>query len=146
MGVARGVSLFSATALGEQPFDPRIVVGVFIGFDDNRSLGKGETGAVAALPVFIEFMREAVKGSPPIEFKAPATAKFAQVGPNREAFRPGTEPKIVVSPDAAEPAVGGPFAISPALPPPPTPTPTGPGVPAKAVKPPKPPDDLGGLY
>src|SRR5205085_2567187 len=34
-------------------FDPRIVVGVFVGFDDNRSLGKGETGAVAALPIFI---------------------------------------------------------------------------------------------
>lgn len=125
-------------------FDPRIVVGVFIGFDDNRSLGKGETGAVAALPVFIEFMREAVKGSAPIEFKAPPNAKFAQVGPNREAFRPGTEPKIVVSRDAAEPAADDPFAISPASPP--APAPAQPGAPAKALKPPKSPDDMGGLY
>ena len=34
------------------------------GFDDNRSLGKGETGAVAAVPIFIEFMQEALKGMP----------------------------------------------------------------------------------
>ncbi|MDQ2860438.1 MAG: penicillin-binding protein 1A, partial [Pseudomonadota bacterium] len=70
-------------------FSPQIVVGVFVGFDDNRSLGKGETGAVAAVPVFIEFMQEALKGLPPLEFKAPPGTKFAQIGPNREAFRPG---------------------------------------------------------
>jgi penicillin-binding protein 1A len=77
-------------------FSPQIVVGVFVGFDDNRSLGKGETGAVAALPIFIEFMQEAIKDLPPLEFKAPPDTKFAMVGPNREAFRPGTEPKPTV--------------------------------------------------
>ncbi len=78
-------------------FSPQIVVGVFVGFDDNRSLGKGETGAVAALPIFIEFMQEAIKDLPPLEFKAPPNTKFAQVGPNREAFRPGTEPQPTVA-------------------------------------------------
>jgi penicillin-binding protein 1A len=76
-------------------FSPQIVVGVFVGFDDNRSLGKGETGAVAALPIFIEFMQEALKGLPKMDFKAPDTAKIVWVGGNREAFRPGTEPRIV---------------------------------------------------
>jgi penicillin-binding protein 1A len=73
-------------------FSPQIVVGTFVGFDDNRSLGNHETGAVAALPIFIEFMQEALKSYPKMDFRAPPGTKFAQIGPNREAFRPGTEP------------------------------------------------------
>ncbi len=95
-------------------FSPQIVVGVFVGFDDNRSLGKGETGAVAALPVFIEFMQEAIKGLPPLDFKAPDGTKFAQVGPNREAFRPGTEPRPKPPPEIAPGAADEPLAITPA--------------------------------
>ncbi len=70
-----------------------IVVGVFVGFDDNRSLGNNETGAVDAVPIFIDFMRDYLKGKPKTEFTAPADARFALVGGRREAFRPGTEPK-----------------------------------------------------
>ena len=76
-------------------FSPQIVVGVFVGFDDNHTLGQGETGAVSALPIFIKFMEEADKGYAPEEFKAPVNAKFAMVRGVREAFRPGTEPKVV---------------------------------------------------
>jgi penicillin-binding protein 1A len=124
-------------------FSPQIVVGVFVGFDDNRSLGHGETGAVAALPIFIEFMQEAMKGSPPLDFKAPPNTKFAQVGPNREAFRPGTEPKVAVAASDAAPGADQPFAVTPLGPPPPAP----PGQrPPPATKPPKAPDDLKGLY
>jgi penicillin-binding protein 1A len=94
-------------------FSPQIVVGTFIGFDDNRSLGKGETGAVAALPIFIEFMQEATKGLPPLEFQPPPDAKFAFVGPNREAFRPGTEPKPRPPPVTEPGASDTPFAITP---------------------------------
>ena len=126
-------------------FSPQIVIGVFVGFDDNRSLGKGETGAVAALPIFIEFMQEAQKGFPPLEFKAPPNTKFANVGPNREAFRPGTEPR------ATSVAVGGrvsqadrAYAITPAVPGQPTPKASAP--PVRANRPPKSPDDLTGLY
>ena len=126
-------------------FSPQLVVGVFVGFDDNRSLGKGETGAVAALPIFIEFMQEAVKGLPPLDFKAPPNTRFAQIGPNREAFRPGTEPKVVL------PAAGvlPPPEQTLALPPTGAPSPLSPvGIPAtpKGLKPPKPPDNMGGLY
>jgi penicillin-binding protein 1A len=45
-------------------FTPQIVAGVFVGFDDNRSLGNGETGTLAAAPVFTAFMKEATKGMP----------------------------------------------------------------------------------
>ncbi|MDP3855500.1 penicillin-binding protein 1A [Phenylobacterium sp.] len=75
-------------------FTPQIVAGVFVGFDDNRSLGNGETGTTAAVPIFIEFMAEAAKDLPKTEFKAPTNAKFASVRGIREAFRPGTEPQL----------------------------------------------------
>jgi len=113
-------------------FSPQIVVGVFVGYDNNQSLGKGETGAVAALPIFIEFMQEAIKGLPPLDFKAPPGTKFANVGPNREAFRPGTEPHAQALAVSA-PGVGArPFAITPASPPPP---PADTPKPAAAAKP-----------
>jgi penicillin-binding protein 1A len=131
-------------------FSPQIVVGVFVGFDDNRSLGQGQTGAVAALPIFIEFMQEAIKGLPPLEFIPPPNAKLAMVGPNREAFRPGTEPEPKAGPTVTGITVTGPetpFAITPiapGVPPPPPPSPGHPG--PKVIRAPKPPDDLNGLY
>jgi len=70
----------------------------FVGFDDNRSLGNGETGTLAAAPVFTEFMKEATKGMPKTDFKAPRNAKFIMVHGIREAFRPGTEPKVAETP------------------------------------------------
>jgi penicillin-binding protein 1A len=73
-------------------FSPDIVVGVFVGFDDNRSLGSNETGAVDAVPIFIDFMQNALKDTPVRDFQAPTDAKYAVVNGNREAFRPGTEP------------------------------------------------------
>ena len=76
-------------------FSPQVVAGVFIGFDDNRSLGNGETGASAAVPIFIDFMREAHKDKPVLQFVPPKTARFAMVNGVREAFRPGAEPKVV---------------------------------------------------
>jgi penicillin-binding protein 1A len=126
-------------------FSPQIVVGTFVGFDDNRSLGKGETGAVAALPIFVEFMQEALKGMPKMDFKAPPNTKFANVGPNREAFRPGTEPSARALPVSA-PGVGArPFAITPAAPAPPAPPVNLPNPPA-ALPPAKAPDESKGLY
>ncbi len=74
-------------------FSPHLVVGVYIGFDDNRSLGNNETGSVAAVPIFVDFMGEALKEKPAEPFKAPANAKYAMIRGIREAFRPGTEPQ-----------------------------------------------------
>jgi len=116
-------------------FTPQIVVGTFVGFDDNRSLGHGETGAVAAVPIFIEFMKEALKGMDKLDFVAPPGTVFAQVGPNREAFQPGTIPTHAVAPLG----VGGPHSNNgqpPATPAPPD---------AKAV-PNKKPEELNGLF
>jgi penicillin-binding protein 1A len=120
-------------------YSPDIVVGVFIGFDDNRSLGESETGGVAALPVFIEFMGEATKGIPPKPFKEPKNAKWAVVNGIREAFRPGDEPGAR---GAAAPSAGGPGAVRrPAAPGAPVPGPAQPAAPPPVI-----PEDLSGLY
>jgi penicillin-binding protein 1A len=113
-------------------FTPHIVVGTYIGFDDNRTLGEGEQGARAALPMFIEFMKEANKYYAPDDFRAPANAKFAMVRGIREAFRPGTEPRVADQGDAAtgpQPyskvfqngITGAPNAAAAVAPPPPPP-------------------------
>ncbi|MDO9335865.1 MAG: penicillin-binding protein 1A [Caulobacter sp.] len=124
-------------------YTPQIVVGVFVGFDDNRSLGDGEVGGVASLPIFIDFMKVALKDVPPTEFKPPKQAKFAMVGGIREAFRPSTEPRAAVGiPGAAGRKPAGPIPYEDAFRPP-TAAP-----PPEQKPPPKPrvPDDLTGLY
>ncbi|MDO9430344.1 MAG: penicillin-binding protein 1A [Phenylobacterium sp.] len=87
-------------------FTPQIVAGIFVGFDDNRSLGNGETGTTAAVPIFIEFMAAATKDLPKEEFKAPKNAKFAYVRGIREAFRPGTEPRVAAPVLSGAPSEG----------------------------------------
>jgi penicillin-binding protein 1A len=50
-------------------FTPQVTSGVWVGFDDKQiSLGKKETGARAALPIWLEFMQKSMSGLPEIEF------------------------------------------------------------------------------
>ncbi|WP_374570345.1 penicillin-binding protein 1A [Phenylobacterium sp.] len=119
-------------------FSPQIVAGIFVGFDDNRSLGNAETGSRAAVPIFIDFMKEATKGLPKTEFKAPKNAKFAYVHGIDEAFRPGTEPRLepMVVPEGPQPySQVWPEGLV-----------TGAQSGAAAVQPKKPVDDMSGLY
>ncbi len=51
-------------------FTPQITTGVWVGFDDKQiSLGKKETGARAALPVWLEFMQNGLAGMPVLDFQ-----------------------------------------------------------------------------
>jgi penicillin-binding protein 1A len=51
-------------------FTPQITAGVWVGFDDKQiSLGKKETGARAALPIWLEFMQNGLAGMPVLEFQ-----------------------------------------------------------------------------
>ena len=53
-------------------FDPDITVGVWIGFDDKRkSLGTSEQGSLAALPMWMEFMKVALAGHEGEDFLNP---------------------------------------------------------------------------
>jgi len=50
-------------------FTPQLTTGVWVGFDDKQtSLGKRETGAVAALPIWLEFMKAALANQPVVDF------------------------------------------------------------------------------
>lgn len=116
-------------------YSPNLIVGVFFGFDDNRSLGEGETGAAGPVPVFMDFMKVALEGQPVVDFKPPKNAKFALVRGVREAFRPGTEPKVEIAPTGPIPY----NELTPGLPPVPQPQ-AQPGKPVQKV------DPLSGLY
>lgn len=60
-------------------FTPDLVAGVWVGYDDGRSLAKAETGGKAAAPIWLEFMRKAVAGRPPSDFPVPEGIEFARV-------------------------------------------------------------------
>jgi penicillin-binding protein 1A len=49
-------------------FSPSITCGVWVGFDEKKSLGNKETGSQAALPIWIDFMRVAIQGHDKEEF------------------------------------------------------------------------------
>jgi penicillin-binding protein 1A len=57
-------------------YSPKIIAGVWIGRDNHTPLGKGEAGSQAALPVWIDYMREALSKYPGGEFKPPASVRF----------------------------------------------------------------------
>lgn len=57
-------------------FSPKIVAGVWLGRDNHETLGKGEAGGKAALPIWIDFMRYALKKFPDGDFKAPDGIRF----------------------------------------------------------------------
>ena len=77
-------------------FTPDIVIAVWIGYDDPRSLGNGETGGTNAAPIFREVLAAALQGSPAVPFRAPTGVALVRIQTDRgetilEAFRPGTE-------------------------------------------------------
>lgn len=60
-------------------FSPDLVTGVYVGYDMPRSLGKHETGASIALPIFVDFMEEALANTPSTPFRVPETIKFVKI-------------------------------------------------------------------
>jgi len=86
-------------------FSPDIVTGVWVGHDVSRFLGYGETGSRAAAPIWVDYMREAVRDRPRRDFPVPEPIVFARIdrktglladpdakGVVFEAFLPGTAP------------------------------------------------------
>jgi penicillin-binding protein 1A len=85
-------------------FTPEITAGVWVGFDDKAvSLGKPETGAVAALPIWLQFMQGALAGKP--------VEAFQNVVPLEKVAL--TKSVIVDTPDSA-PTEGGEAPVLPA--------------------------------
>ncbi len=87
-------------------FTPDLVCAVYVGFDNPVPLGSKETGASVAVPVFREFITQAIKGRPAIPFRVPPGLRMVRVDPATEnpalpsdkkaiweSFIPDTEPQ-----------------------------------------------------
>jgi penicillin-binding protein 1A len=62
-------------------FTPHIIAGTWVGFDDEKPLGKHETGAVAASPIWLKFMQEVLEGTPMKTFSIPEGIIFVKIDP-----------------------------------------------------------------
>jgi len=95
-------NLFDAWFVG---YTPQFITGVWVGFDDEAPLGKGETGSRAASPIWLGFMKEVLKDKPVELFQAPEGVVFAKIDAETgllpipeskkvifECFKEGTEP------------------------------------------------------
>jgi penicillin-binding protein 1A len=60
-------------------YTPDLVAAVWIGFDDHGPLGPRETGAGAALPAWLAFMKGALGDRPPLDFTVPEGVQFARI-------------------------------------------------------------------
>jgi len=87
-------------------FSPDLAVGVFVGYDQPRSLGARESGSSIAVPIFRDFMMGALKDEPATPFRMPPGLRQVRIDPETgrpaspgdrraiwEAFIPGTEPR-----------------------------------------------------
>ncbi|MGZ3773550.1 MAG: penicillin-binding protein 1A [Pseudobdellovibrionaceae bacterium] len=86
-------------------YSPQIATGVWVGFDKEKSIGKGEVGGRAALPIWVDYMKAAHEGLPQMTFPIPDGIVFANIDSEsgklasastkkilRQAFVEGTEP------------------------------------------------------
>ena len=84
-------------------YTPELITGVWVGFDEERSLGENETGARAASPIWVTFMSKILKDKPMKDFPIPEGVEFMKIDPQTgqvslgkegllECFREGTGP------------------------------------------------------
>jgi penicillin-binding protein 1A len=97
-------------------YTPQLLAGLWIGFDEKRSLVKGETGGQVAAPIWERFMERALENEPILDFPVPAGISFVLINPRTgqrlvpgsggmlECFRRGTEPPVA----AVQPAKAAP--------------------------------------
>lgn len=76
-------------------FTPQVVTGVWVGFDQQKSLGSHSTGAQVALPIWLEYMKEAVKKFPDEKFTLPKGVVFAHVDIQNGRLAKPTSPRAV---------------------------------------------------
>jgi penicillin-binding protein 1A len=98
-------------------FTPSVVAGIWVGYDDRRPMGNGETGSRAASPIFLYFMQEILEGTPKEPFQHPEGVVVAKIDAKTgllaspfsektcfQVFKKGTEPTdYSPKPDQAKP-------------------------------------------
>ncbi|MBI4495549.1 MAG: PBP1A family penicillin-binding protein [Deltaproteobacteria bacterium] len=94
----------------------RLVAGAWVGYDIEQPLGTHETGAVAALPIWLGFMKEALAGEPAADFSVPEGIVWTRIDPGNgqplgpgqtgksgraylECFKEGTDPAPPAAPE-----------------------------------------------
>ncbi len=91
-------------------YTAQIATGVWVGFDKERTIGKGEVGGKAALPIWLSYMKDAHSNLPAMSFEVPPQVKIVKIDaetgklPNSaskrvisQAFIEGTEPTSAAS-------------------------------------------------
>ena len=107
-------------------FTPDLAVGVFVGYDNPKPMGRGATGGHVAAPIFTDFVKKALADKPPVEFRVPKGLQLipidrktglrtAGAGPGSilEAFKPGMAPPDSYSVIGFDETLGVPTAVSP---------------------------------
>ncbi len=95
-------------------YTPDLVVGVYVGYDRPRPMGKDASGGHLAAPIVADFLRMALKGKPAVPFRTPPGIQLIPIDPKTghraaygdenvilEAFKPGEEP-----PEETGPVIG----------------------------------------
>ncbi len=95
-------------------YTPDLVVGVYVGYDTPRPMGRDATGGHLAAPIVADFLRMALKGKPAVPFRTPPGIQLIPIDPKTgkravygdpnvilEAFKPGEEP-----PEEGGPVIG----------------------------------------
>jgi penicillin-binding protein 1A len=101
-------------------FSPSVTCGTWIGFDDRQSLGKNETGSVAALPMWMDFMRAAIAKKPNEAFTTAGAPKktldlpLSKPSDTDKWAKPVTKRTDEVDPDAAAVMKPTPSPVAPA--------------------------------
>ncbi|WP_350333871.1 penicillin-binding protein 1A [Coralliovum pocilloporae] len=107
-------------------FSPDMAVGVFIGYDQPRAMGRGSTGGQLAAPIFTKFMQDALKEQPAVPFAVPEGLSLIPInrrtglkaspgegGVIMEAFKPGTTPPDSYSVIGFTDEMGRPLVVDP---------------------------------
>ncbi|GAA0771493.1 penicillin-binding protein 1A [Roseibium denhamense] len=107
-------------------YTPELAVGVFVGFDNPRPMGRGATGGQIAAPIFTDFVKQALAGKPPMEFRVPRGLQLIPINKNTglrtaggtpgailEAFKPGMAPPDSYSVIGFQDEMGVPTYVSP---------------------------------
>jgi len=107
-------------------YTPDLAVGVFVGYDNPRPMGRGATGGQVAAPIFTDFVSKALAGKPPVEFRVPPGLQLIPIdkrtglrvaagspGAILEAFKPGMAPPDSYSVIGFQDDMGIPRTVSP---------------------------------
>jgi penicillin-binding protein 1A len=86
-------------------YTPDLITGVWVGFDQEKPLGKDETGSRAACPIWLDYMKTVLEGKPIKLFPVTPGIVFAKIDPETgllaspssrntvfECFKEGTAP------------------------------------------------------